>query len=155
MTSQINFIISKEYEEKLFSFITNECECNILLTESSTNDFTFRNDYGITSDKYLISPLPADFKFRLEKRQSNHSLSEVYVIYPFDQNNDLLPIMEYERELFSEKTDTPCRLYMRFSSISPKYKKDMKQLFLKIKKWIKDNSLNKIKVSGLVFYEVK
>lgn len=154
MISQISFIISKEYEKKLFAFITNECECNILLTESSTGDFIFGNDCEITSDKYLISPLPADFKFRIEKRQSNYSLSEVYVIYPFDQNNDFLPIIEYERDLFSEKTDTPCRLCMRTSSISPQFKKGMKQLFHKIKKWIKVNSLKKITVSGLGFYEV-
>ena len=154
MISQISFTISKKCEEKLFSFIANECGCSILTSESSTGDFTFRDDCEITSDKYLISPLPADFAFRRERRQSNYSLSEVWVIYPFDENKDFLPIMEYERDLFSDNVDTPCRLCLRSSSISPQFKKEMNRLFRKVKKWIKDNSLKKT-IGGFCFYEVK
>ncbi len=140
MNAQVSFIISKECEKRLFSFITDDCNCRILQTESSTGDFTFDRNGEMTADKYLISPLPADFPFQTEKRQSNYSPSEVYVIYPFDQNHDFLPIMEYERDLFAEGANTPCRLFLRTSSIAPQYRKEMKQLFLKIKKWIKHNS---------------
>lgn len=155
MISQISFTISKEAEKKLFSFITNECGCSILMPESFTGDFTFINDDEITFDKYLISPLPSDFKFRTERRQSNYSSSEVWVIYPFDENKDFLPIMEYERDLLSDNTDTPCRLCLRSLSISSQFKKEMNLLFRKIKKWIKDNSLKKTTIGRFCFFEVK
>ena len=155
MISQISFIINKEYEKKLFSFIRNECGCNIFLPESTTGDFIFTNEHEIIYDKYLISPLPANFKFRTEKRQSNYSLLYVWVIYPFDENNDFLPVIEYERDLFSENTDMTCRLCLRSLSISAQFRKEMNMIYRKIKKWIKDNSSNKKKVSGFTFYEVK
>lgn len=155
MSSQINFIISPECEYKLFAFIANECKCNIFLPESITGEFLFEKEGEITSDKYLISPLPGDFKFKTERRQGSSSLSEVWVIYPFDENKDFLPIIEYERDLFSDSADMPCRLYLRTSTVSPKFKSDMKILFRKIKKWIKDNSNKKIKMGLISLYEVK
>lgn len=151
--SQINFIIGRECEKQLLDFIANECQCRILKTESETTDFEVAKDGKITADKYLLSPLPKDFKFRIEKRQSNYSSDEVFVIFPFDENMDFLPIIEYERDCFSEKAKTPCRIHLR-STVSPRYKKEMKLLFQKIKKYIQDNSINKIPKIGIPFYEM-
>lgn len=153
--AQISFTISNEYEKELFAFIVDECKCNILLTESVTEDFVFRKGDEISSDKYLIVTLPASYKFKTEKRRSNYSESEVYVIYPFDENNNFLPIIEYERDLFSKNMDNVCRLYLRSLGISPQFSGEIKQLFQKIKKWIKEHSLRKITIDGFEFYEVK
>lgn len=155
MFAQINFTISPESEKRLFSFITNECGCNIFTAESANGDFLLKNDMKIDSDKYLISPLPADFPFKPEKRQSNYSSSEVWVIYPFDENIEFLPFIEYERDLFSESGDTPCRLCMRTSSISARFRNEMKSIYRKIKIWIKNNAEKKI-ISGIIsIYKIK
>ena len=155
MSLQVYFTISIRCEEELFAFILDECKCRIFLPESITGEFSFEKGDRIIYHKYLISPFSADFSFRTEKRLSNYSSQETWMIYPFDDNNNLLPFLEYERDLSYDRADIiSARLYLRTLSISPRFRSEAKLLFQKIKKWIVANSSGKEVEDNISFYEV-
>lgn len=152
--AQINFTINPEYEKELFSFLINKCKCCVFLPESITGEFLFGEECEITFDKYLVSPLPADFIFDTQIIMSHYYSQKVRTIYPFDKNGDFLPFLEYEREPSSDNTNAHCRLYFRTLSVSPQFKKELKKIYNKARKWITDNATGKRKVGNLVVYDI-
>lgn len=155
MSTQISFTISSSCEGKLFSFLLDYCGSHIFSPESATGDFLFKKDDKIIYDKYYISLLPPDFAFRLERRVGHQNSQGMQVIYPFDENDDFLPFLEYERDVFSDNTEVYCRLYLRSQSIPLRFRKDLKHLYCKIQRWIIDNSSEKEIIDGISIFKIK
>ncbi len=152
MNFQINFTISKDKEKELFSFLNEQCNCNILKGYSENTDFQINICEEPCLLLYLIVPQNYVDAIRAEPID-NSDLDANFCIYPFDENGNNLPFIRYERD------EGLYRIYAGTSTMYGQGKVTVNAVLKKIKQWIKTNSVSHYRdgtpFCGITIYDIK
>ena len=146
---QINFIIPSEMECDFFNYIINRCDCKIYRRLINEHNKTFMLGERIEDFCYFIKPNSVLDEVVYKKSEESMDVME---IYPFDENFNLFPFIQYERSM-GEDIKIPFRLYVS-QNIEKKHKTLLKETYKKLCEWIKLNSVMVEKDDGYRLYHL-
>lgn len=148
--AQINFTITLEKEQELIKFIANECDSKVLcFGEPQKAEWA-----PIFISTWLI--LPNSIKVGLEHQESGmyKCSDDFYNKYIMNNIIDTNMYIRYERCFYE---DEPQRIIVRFHlfSIPGCSLPVTKDLYKKLNKWVKKNSVETDRSEGIAIYKVE
>lgn len=149
MNTQLYILWKRDKVSDLFRYIQEECVMLILPVKRimNVND----NDYCAKySTCFFVRK--DDVNLFQYKKFLNESGEIAEVIYPFDENQDNLPYIEYTYEFSGENYIS--RIWSPTYCGSGVATKHMKQLLRSIKKWAIEHSQGRDKIDGIWVYTI-
>ncbi len=134
MGRQIMFFISKEQEQNLFSYISETY--TIYKCVTTKPPFTYRRTDDICESFYAFANKKHNFLGKYIAQDGK------FILYRFDDDMNSLPFVEYQRSFPPDGSEPIFRLFAETSLNTKEEKKEIKEIFDFVKKWLKENAID-------------
>ncbi len=135
---QLSFLVTRETERELFSYITGECGGYMLYASSDSPDLGFRpeDEADRISDRTLLISLRSiKVDIRCEEQPADFGKNR-YLLSPYEG-----PFIEYLRRPNAARgTFLPRRLYLDPDSVPRKNLGELRALFAALEGWVRKNA---------------
>ncbi len=128
-SNQIELYISSDQEISLRALLTNNDCCDVIYPFKGELECSFeKNNVKVTRLYFKPSYLNVELKYVFDD-----NTTEKWVLYPFDDSVNRLPLIEYAAMEESDNGMVTARLYLNLTGMESKHRRELKRCYNELK----------------------